>query len=783
MNDTYTLWQLLKEYKIEIPIIQRDYAQGRIGKEKLRKNFIEHLREALKGGNRIQLDFIYGVVSEETLAPLDGQQRLTTLWLLHWYLAYKAKMVKMGGVSKMLMRFSYQTRDSSRDFCRRLSEFSQEHTEGNISENIGKQNWFCSYWKQDPTVQSMLRMLEAIQIAFDKCDYNQMWKSLTDSSCPITFYFLDLVGLKQSDDLYLKMNARGEQLTDFENFKADLSEYLTDRKDAEEYKGLLDLREGLQIKMDRDWASIFWKEDTDAGDEAYMAFINRFFLNRIILDKNADQTDKYNGNDFETKSKNKFFDYFYGRSPEGYIGNECIDDSRIDYSDFKIYLFDDGKLPASILWSLSKTLDGYIKFIKTTECNDISELTSSSWGEKLVFIPQYEWDEEKGKEKETTNFGNEDIKQVKRITQNERVLFHAVCRFMEQVQEQDADTLKTAFQQWLRVVWNLVSDNRIRSITGMVSQIRLVDKLSEAAMNIYDGLQNLSITQEENAEAKLLMSRLEEEKDKAGKIRENIDWEGEFKKHESSRLTRGTIRFLFRDAENNLDWTNYSKKGAQLDKLNKAFENKANKDDIVRHLKDLIAHSKTWTELGAIEYDCRRDTWIKNLTDESLRAVVHSYMLQEVRAFTDPDSRHQHAYGDLTKTDLLSNMKYGSEEINGCRLRDDKYGLIALFPANAKSESKKFVLGNERNIVMADMINNEGYECIQRVTSTNLFWGWDIYFTDLDKQKFQWTIEWVDGSGWTPKLYARNDKNEKLDESDPIISGKLISLRKKFGIN
>lgn len=367
MNDTYTLWQLLKEYKIEIPIIQRDYAQGRIGKEKLRKNFIEHLREALKGGNRIQLDFIYGVVSEETLAPLDGQQRLTTLWLLHWYLAYKAKMVKMGGVSKMLMRFSYQTRDSSRDFCRRLSEFSQEHTEGNISENIGKQNWFCSYWKQDPTVQSMLRMLETIQIAFDKCDYNQMWKSLTDSSCPITFYFLDLVGLKQSDDLYLKMNARGEQLTDFENFKADLSEYLTDRKDAEEYKGLLDLREGLQIKMDRDWASIFWKENPDAGDEAYMAFINRFFLNRIILDKNADQTDKYNGNDFETKSKNKFFDYFYGRSPEGYIGNECIDDSRIDYSDFKMYLFDDDKLPASTLWSLSKTLDGYIKFIKTTE--------------------------------------------------------------------------------------------------------------------------------------------------------------------------------------------------------------------------------------------------------------------------------------------------------------------------------------------------------------------------------------------------------------------------------
>ena len=29
-----------------------------------------------------------------------------------------------------------------------------------------------------------------------------------------------------SDDLYIKMNARGKQLTDFENFKADLVGYI-----------------------------------------------------------------------------------------------------------------------------------------------------------------------------------------------------------------------------------------------------------------------------------------------------------------------------------------------------------------------------------------------------------------------------------------------------------------------------------------------------------------------------------------------------------------------------
>ena len=343
MNDTYTLWQLLKEYKIEIPIIQRDYAQGRVGKEKLRTNFLTYLSNALQHRTPVQLDFVYGAVSNETLAPLDGQQRLTTLWLLHWYIAYKAGKTNETDVRDKLMRFSYQTRDSSRDFCRRLSEFSLEKSTGTISQFIKDQNWFSNHWIQDPTVQSMLRMLDTIETTFDKdARFGEMWTLLTGSISPITFYFLDLVGLRQSDDLYLKMNARGEQLTDFENFKADLTEYLTDNKESVEYKDFLDLRDGFPIKMDRDWADIFWKDED--GDEAYMAFINRFFLSCVILDK-KDGKHKYNGNEFQTKTNNEYFDHFYGRSPKDYIGAECTDDSRIDYSEFNVFQFSDGKLP------------------------------------------------------------------------------------------------------------------------------------------------------------------------------------------------------------------------------------------------------------------------------------------------------------------------------------------------------------------------------------------------------------------------------------------------------
>ena len=76
-----TFWNFLNKYIVEIPIIQRDYAQGRLGKENLRKNFLRDLKNALDSndGKKMKLDCVYGSMEEGKLYPLDGQQRLTTL--------------------------------------------------------------------------------------------------------------------------------------------------------------------------------------------------------------------------------------------------------------------------------------------------------------------------------------------------------------------------------------------------------------------------------------------------------------------------------------------------------------------------------------------------------------------------------------------------------------------------------------------------------------------------------------------------------------------------------
>ena len=107
--------------RIEIPLIQRDYAQGRRGVkvDEIRETFLDVLYVALAGANPqpVSLDFIYGEIDHGTLQPLDGQQRLTTLFLLHWYIAARAGVLDS---SAPWTRFSYATRQSARRFCERL---------------------------------------------------------------------------------------------------------------------------------------------------------------------------------------------------------------------------------------------------------------------------------------------------------------------------------------------------------------------------------------------------------------------------------------------------------------------------------------------------------------------------------------------------------------------------------------------------------------------------------------------------------------------------------------
>ena len=274
MNKT-NFWALMSEYKVEIPKIQRDYAQGRTDQKTniIAEQFLTDIKAALEKDTELSLDFVYGKIENGRLIPIDGQQRLTTLFLLYWYFAVKEHRLT-DDVKTILSKFTYETRLTSIDFCNGLVEHGNEYADvtENLKSAIEDSAWYFASWKYDPTIVSMLNMTEKIHGTFKDMQslvFERLIKPAPDS-IPITFYFLPMEDFKLTDELYIKMNARGKQLTDFENFKTIFSGYLENMDD--------------KAKLDNEWLDIFWKLEkehaeeeksgliTDDVDKRYLAF-------------------------------------------------------------------------------------------------------------------------------------------------------------------------------------------------------------------------------------------------------------------------------------------------------------------------------------------------------------------------------------------------------------------------------------------------------------------------------------------------------------------------------
>ena len=266
-------------HKIEIPKIQRDFAYGRTDEKNKRKRnrFLDSLFDAVCG-TPITLDFVYGDIKENKLTPLDGQQRLTTLFLLYWYASKKENITV--DECAFLRNFSYETRPSARKFCESITTKVFE-LEGNhpISEQIKDKNWFPLEWQHDATISSMLVMLDAIQEKFSCVE--SLFKKL-DS---ISFYFLPIEDMGLTDELYIKMNSRGKPLTQFEHFKAELEKQL---KLADE-----NVAKRISTKIDREWTDLLWQYHNsglsdDIGNTTDDDFLRYFiFICNIICYRNG----------------------------------------------------------------------------------------------------------------------------------------------------------------------------------------------------------------------------------------------------------------------------------------------------------------------------------------------------------------------------------------------------------------------------------------------------------------------------------------------------------------
>jgi hypothetical protein len=741
-----TFWQFLQDHKIEIPIIQRDYAQGRRGKEKLREKFLRDLKNALDSKTQLKLDFVYGSIENDNLNPLDGQQRLTTLWLLHWYIAYKAG--KLAENKEIFKRFTYKTRVSSGEFCEKLSEFATQQLDGTgIVEHITNQTWFFSAWKQDPTIQAMLNMLGGTEVKEKDIDikdgieellgnlengkYNVYWETLIKNDCPIIFYYLLLDELELSDDLYIKMNARGKQLTSFENFKADLVGYIKSEGWEQDKKP----QETIAHKLDTTWTDIFWKNKSEENkiDDIYFAFLNRYFLNALITTEQDDNGKLLSTDKIE---ENKVFKTIYGNQSN---------DSNGKYNSFDVYK----NFTKEIFEKLTKTLDN----LKTGSIVDYFP----DWvdKDKFDFIPKYDDDS------------------ITTLTQSQRVVFHAVCRYFEQ---NPCNEVEVTLKQWMRVVWNIVENANITSIPTMIGAIRLIDELGKYSHDIYNHLQERTIADtdfanEQMKEEKAKAKQIFDENGELRKYSEQETWKDKIIEAENTAFFKGAIRFMFTKEDGYYDWKMFDDRHGKAEKY---FGEDGVKDEYKIDITTALVKSlNNWSnQLWGEKYifNTNAESWKRILINKDYISPVFKIFdtidLSSIEIIDFSEVNQNKVKKQLLEDGVIKFLvedNYWKKSRFRCM-----YGRPCLYPRYATSQILFDWDEYKRNEKLKELLDSGiiSDDKKQKIPGTNrLFINGEIYLKKVGDFEYYW---WEKLRKWNTKMNLYEDEDVKDSSGNSI---------------
>ncbi len=504
VNQQYNYRQLLSHHdRIRIPMIQRDYAQGRPSASQVREEFLAAIEEKLKLPADdpllpMNLDFIYGSVSRHNehsrFLPLDGQQRLTTLFLLHWYLAWNDGHLDV--FSKLFVdgrqsRFAYSVRQSSTEFFDGLVGFvpdAEPHDLACLSDFVTNQSWYFRSWRLDPTIQSVLEMLDAIHARFKGS--SDLFDRLIDQERPaITFQLLDLESFQLTDDLYIKMNARGKPLTPFETFKARYEQELKTQFAGETRpigNQTFPIHEFVARRMDTAWLDLFWSKDHQSAAKVDENMFNVFRLVALITRVPSDESAAH---DVVTLTATlPSYTVFYDR---GWVDE-----------------------------TFTRTLIPLLEF-----------WASTGGGEPRTCLPSKDYLDER----HVFDSIKED---ARNLDSAETLLFMAYALFLrEHEQETDADEL----DDWMRVIFNFVVNSNIERKERLPLGMSLILSLLPQSGQILDYLPEWSGADELTGNLK---QQAREEMAKAHLMTSHDGWRPLILRAERHGYFRGQIRFL-----------------------------------------------------------------------------------------------------------------------------------------------------------------------------------------------------------------------------------------------
>ena len=210
MIEQYNIKKLFSDYTLFVPEIQRDYVWGAT---EVMIPFLEALNFNLQGEQNYNIGFLYSYTnSPEDNYIIDGQQRFTTIVLLLYVLSVREgkDFNAYIGTNKPIMHFSYNVRPQTEVFMRNL--FLSKTIEKNYIVN---QTWFLSEYVHDITINSMVNAVDTLNKKLDNLA-NISYEKVLNQVC---FWYFNVDETSQGEELYIKMNSRGQKLTEAEQIK------------------------------------------------------------------------------------------------------------------------------------------------------------------------------------------------------------------------------------------------------------------------------------------------------------------------------------------------------------------------------------------------------------------------------------------------------------------------------------------------------------------------------------------------------------------------------------
>ena len=567
------LLALLSHYRVVVPGIQRHYVQGSNTSKaySVRIQFVNEIFSLIENNEELHLHFIYGPIDtdgEDSFVPVDGQQRLTTLWLIARYATERLSGIEQDKVLKLLSRFSYADRVNAARFCYALT-LSDSHwnTNEDACLNILKQPWFLDYWKEDETVASMLRMLSTIHDEWQK--HNITGEQVLEALGGRVLFELktDAFG----DDIYMKMNARGLELTQWENFKSKFAEHLGDDKskweeDIEELSNKFFEKSGSRHELpDNSFFALFVRIT------AYTASVNQV--------KCSDNIKKLAGYVHESW--------------------EHIKLPFVPFSDFLDLIEHDKSLGLFIANKCSRIIDIAL------QCHD----------------------------RKVPYFGEITLFETLFHPKNQNELDYGICCYeyfkaFENVAEDD-------FLQASRLMWNILENvnrqdnefNRIAIIKKFIS-LENPSLYSPKAFDVIGSEDSGQVVEE--AEKAIQMHNENQECPSdwdTERLGQWIGWRYAIEKAEETAFFNGSIRFLYQGGSENSKWELFATKLIHcLDLFNKEG---LNTDKKIIANRALISHCKNWEIIRRTPvFGSKKDNWKRTLIKKSLAESVNSFLIR-----------------------------------------------------------------------------------------------------------------------------------------------------------